>query len=107
MKNLYKTIIVFATTVVMLFGQNYKSISGKVIEKKTGEPLIGVNVYLSGTQTGTTTNAKGRFKLSKVKPGTYNLVASMIGYETENVEIEIKNRSINNLTFRLKEKIFI
>ena len=36
---------------------------GEVYDANTGEPLSNVNIYLQGTQEGTTTNAEGMFLL--------------------------------------------
>ena len=61
------------------------SISGRVTAKgeAEGEPLVGVAVFLQGTARGTTTNAKGQFRISELSPGTYAVVFSMVGYKRE------------------------
>ena len=48
-----------------------QTIHGKITDKKTKEPLIGVNVILSNTN-GTTTDVDGRFKL--VRDGGENKI---------------------------------
>ena len=58
------------------------TISGFLKEKLTGEVLIGANVYLKGTITGTSTNSYGYYSLT-VPEGDYFLVFSYIGYNTE------------------------
>jgi outer membrane receptor protein involved in Fe transport len=55
-------------------------ISGVVTDKKTGEPLIGVNLTLEGTYLGTATDEDGTYFLLQVPPGKYVLVATYIGY---------------------------
>lgn len=61
------------------------SISGRVTAKgeAEGEPLVGVAVFLQGTARGTTTNARGQFRISELSPGTYAVVFSMVGYKRE------------------------
>ncbi len=54
-------------------------ISGSVKDKDTGEEILGANVYIEGTTTGTATDFSGNFQFA-VAPGTYNLIASFIGY---------------------------
>ncbi len=54
-------------------------ISGTVKDKTTGEDVIGANVYIEGTTIGTATDVMGNFQFS-VDPGTYNVIASFIGY---------------------------
>jgi hypothetical protein len=60
-------------------GQTGK-IAGKVVDAQTGEPLPGANVILVGTQMGAAADAEGDYIILNVPPGTYNLMASMIGY---------------------------
>lgn len=81
-------------------------ISGKVVDDKTGEPLIGVTVRLKGTTTGTTTDINGLFKISV--PGRQSvLVFSYLGFEDQekvvgessiiNVVLVAKNNSLNEV----------
>ncbi|MEL6614661.1 MAG: carboxypeptidase-like regulatory domain-containing protein, partial [Bacteroidota bacterium] len=53
------------------------------VRDSTGAPLPGANVYLSGTQRGDATDARGRFEIRGVAPGAYRVVASMVGYAPE------------------------
>lgn len=58
------------------------TIRGQVVHGADGEPLAGVNVYLEETRQGTATRLDGRFEIPNVAPGTYTLVASLLGHET-------------------------
>lgn len=71
--------------------QNEKIISGRVTDADTNEPLIGVNVVVSGSNLGTITDVEGKYIL-EVPEETEELTYSFMGYETSNVNIE--NRSI-------------
>ncbi len=55
-------------------------IEGLVIDKKTGETLVGAQIILEGTTTGTVTDFDGHFKIGGIKPGTYNIKVSYISY---------------------------
>lgn len=57
------------------------SISGKILDVETKTPLIGVNIYIKSTQTGTTTNTEGLYELKNIPVGLVNVVFSYIGYE--------------------------
>lgn len=59
---------------------NRGRITGSVVDAETGEPLVGVNVFLKGTQIGAATDLDGNFDIKKVPPGEYTLVVSMVGY---------------------------
>ena len=55
------------------------TIRGTVIDDLTGETLIGVNVLISGTMTGASTDLDGKFSI-RVAEGTYNIEASYISF---------------------------
>ncbi|MBK7946414.1 MAG: carboxypeptidase-like regulatory domain-containing protein [Flavobacteriales bacterium] len=59
--------------------QQYK-LRGVVSDGTTGETLIGANVLLKGTTTGTITDIDGRFELLVNELPPYTLVVSYIGY---------------------------
>jgi hypothetical protein len=58
------------------------TLSGKVTDSQTGEPLIGANVIIDGTNLGGTANTSGDFVIYNIPEGTYNVRASYIGYQT-------------------------
>jgi hypothetical protein len=82
------------------FSQNLYTIEGKVTDSKTGEPLEFVNVFLSQTTIGATTNADGKYRIDKIPRGIYPLVASMVGYESivTTVDLTNDNKIIVNLS---------
>ncbi|WP_345952551.1 carboxypeptidase-like regulatory domain-containing protein [Mucilaginibacter sp. PAMB04168] len=57
------------------------SITGKVINADTKNPLAKVSVFLSNATYGTTTAEDGTFMLRGVKPGQYELIITSVGYE--------------------------
>ncbi|MBN2089955.1 TonB-dependent receptor [candidate division KSB1 bacterium] len=67
------------------------TIHGFVREKATREPILMGNVWIKGTTIGTTTNMKGFYVLSSLKPGTYEVYFRYIGYKTEVVKITMKD----------------
>jgi outer membrane receptor protein involved in Fe transport len=74
-------------------------ITGVVTDAQTGEPLAGVQVYLEGTGRGALTSENGRYFIVNVEPGTYVVVAELLGYQTtrvENVRVSIDiTRQVN------------
>ena len=86
------------------------NIKGKIIDAKTKEALEFVNVSIRTKDkktlvTGTVTDSTGVFHLSRIKNGTYILVASYIGYRTLEKEITIspKERNINLRNIPMEE----
>ncbi len=61
------------------------NVSGTVTDQ-AGEPLIGVNVIVQGTNEGTATDIDGRFSLSDVSQNA-TLVFSYVGYQKQTVEL--------------------
>ena len=66
-------------------------ISGTVIDSITKKPMdyTTVGLYRSGGKspiTGVVTDEKGNFKLDNIKPGSYKLVISFIGYPSKTID---------------------
>lgn len=57
-------------------------ISGIVRDKKTGEGLPGVNIFLVETNMGAASNVNGEYFIINVPPGIYTIKASFVGFAT-------------------------
>jgi outer membrane receptor protein involved in Fe transport len=68
-----------------LFAGDTGKITGRVVDKETGNPLPGVNVILEGTSYGAATDENGEFMILFVPPGLYTVKFSFIGYAEEAV----------------------
>ena len=68
---------------ITAFAQPYKGdITGFVIDAKTQEPIPVVNIQVVEQPTfGTVTDASGNFNIKGIEVGTYNLKATLVGYE--------------------------
>lgn len=85
------------------FAQTGK-ITGKVFDSKTGEVLIGVKITIEGTVTATSSDYEGKFSLSNLKPGTYNLLVSYIGYSKKVLTgIEVKSKEVTPINISMVE----
>ena len=62
------------------------TISGVIIDQENGETLIGANVLIEGTMTGSTTDIDGRFQIPGLDVGSYTVVVSYIGYNSLTVQ---------------------
>lgn len=80
--------------------QDKKNVTGKVTDEK-GEILIGVNILLKGTNTGTVTDALGRYSLQLSDPNSI-LVVSYIGFKT--IEVPVNNSTSVNITLQADVK---
>ena len=59
-----------------------KTLTGRVLDAATGEPLIGAGILIEGTATGTATDIDGRFSL-EAPPYGKNLLISYTGFESQ------------------------
>ena len=82
-KKLFIYFVIFIISASSVLAENYK-ISGRVLDAKTNEPLIGVNILITQTKLGTVTDVNGNFILNNLKEGQYNLRFSYLGYSTIN-----------------------
>ena len=62
-------------------------ITGEVIDKLTGDPLIGAYVEIEGTTEGTSTEYDGSFQISTQVVAPLNLIVTYIGYEDFKVAV--------------------
>lgn len=90
MKYVMLVMTLFMTT--LIFAQN--TVSGTVTDSE-GLPIPYVNVLLSGTNTGTTTDEYGKYAL-QITDTSDMLNFSVLGFETQ--EVAINNASILNIT---------
>ncbi|MFK7782190.1 TonB-dependent receptor domain-containing protein [Psychroserpens sp.] len=80
------------------FAQDTGSIAGKMIDKEyNDEPLAFGNVLIKGTTTGTTSDFDGLYSFEELSPGTYVLVFSFIGYETQEISAEVVAGEVTKL----------
>jgi TonB-dependent receptor len=87
LKNIIFTLFLLLITTVFASAQNKGTITGKVLDlEMSSEPLPFANVYIKGTEIGSTSDFDGIYTINAL-PGTYTLIFSFIGYET----IEINN----------------
>ncbi|SVB45923.1 uncharacterized protein METZ01_LOCUS198777, partial [marine metagenome] len=78
--------------VIILFTTGFagsSTIKGKITDIRSGEPLIGANIMLSGTMLGSATNENGDYLISDVPIGSFTIMAMFIGYETIEKEIQV------------------
>ncbi len=71
------------------------TLSGFLRDERTGEALIGANVYDKKSYSGTTTNAYGFFSVT-LPEGRFEITFSLLGYAASTLAVNLdKNRSLN------------
>lgn len=81
-----KWLLVVLATALCQFAFAQRTISGKVTDEATKEPLIGANILVVGTSSGTITDFDGSYSLS-VPAGATELEISYTGYTTTRLAI--------------------
>jgi len=80
------------------------TVAGQVRDSSTGTPLQFANVFVNNSTINTVTDAQGKYSLSGISPGTYELVVSYVGYITLNRKIELQSANNPIVDFRLEPK---
>ncbi len=96
-KNLFKSfllplLVLLILNQVPVFAGTTGKIAGRVIDKKTGETLVGVTILLLDTKMGAASDIDGNYFIINIPPGVYQVKASLIGYApvlTKNVRVSI------------------
>lgn len=107
-------IIRFSITIVLLctsFLFNYKATAQSengssttvegIVKDKQNNPLPGVNVAFPQLSRGAYTDSNGRYRISDLPTGTYTLVFSFVGYESEKKEIALSKGETNTVNISL------
>jgi outer membrane receptor protein involved in Fe transport len=84
-------------------------ISGTVLDAENNAPVEFATIALYDASTkkvvnGSVADAKGKFVITRIAEGTYNIVVSFIGYENQiinNVKVALKGSDINLGTIKL------
>ncbi|MCX6150552.1 MAG: TonB-dependent receptor [Ignavibacteriales bacterium] len=87
----------------IVFAGTTGKVIGIITDEATGEPLVGANIILEGTNLGASTDLNGNYVVLNVPPGSYNIKVSSIGYGsvvTQNVKIVVDQTT--NLSVSLK-----
>jgi len=105
-KLLLISILVLNTFSILTFAQVGK-ISGIVKDAATNEALIGANILLEGTTMGAATNVDGYYVILNVRPGTYSIKASMVGYASQTfTELRVNIDQTSEANFNLTSNTF-
>ena len=105
-----RSFISMILTLFVIDAGTAQTLTGTVYEKDEKQnkiPLVGTNIYWSGTEVGTTSDETGKFSMRRIDGDTLKLVISYIGYqpdfllvtpEMNNVEITLSiNRELKEV----------
>ncbi len=70
-----------------------QDVVGQLLDNRSPVPFASVGIV--GTQLGVSTGYYGKFILRDLKPGTYRLYFSCVGYKTDSLEVEVGNSNVD------------
>jgi len=69
-------------------------LSGRIVDRTTGQPMFGVHVTITGAANATTiTNRVGRYTLRNLRPGRYRIAVRGKGMPTVRRRITLSNKN--------------
>lgn len=106
MKYIY-LLILFIISLTHAWSQEL-SLSGNIINQKTGEPILGATIFLKSIEKGAVSDFDGNYKLENLEAGTYSITISYIGFETLEEDINLvgnleKNYILSEAAFQLQD----
>lgn len=95
--------LLFSLLTLLLCQHSFAQISltGKVTESVTQEPLAGVSIRILGKVAGTITDTKGEFSLSTTSTPPFSIIVSSVGFQTQEIAV---TASMSNLDIKLVEQ---
>jgi len=89
-----------------VFATSVGRIKGTVTDVKDGSPLFGVSVQIEGTTMGAKTNIDGDYIILSVPPGTYSLLFTSVGYETQKItEVSVTTDQTSEQNTQMKQSV--
>ena len=84
---------------VLALAQESGSIVGKLTDTDyNNEPLPFANIFIKGTTIGVTSDMDGLYAIENLKPGTYTVVFSFVGYETVEIpDVQVVANKVTNI----------
>lgn len=93
--------MLFLASPALSSAQSVAKVTGSV-EDSLGAPIPDVQIVAIGTSVLATTDAKGRFRLAELRPGSYLLRARRLGYEPLLVPVEIASDDELSIAIELR-----
>jgi len=78
------------------------SLSGKVLDKVTGEALAGVKVSVQGTEKSVYTDFDGNFEINGIVPGNVELCTNYISYKSNVEKINVDLNKSNSVDVKIE-----
>ena len=85
--------------------KSYSSISGRIIDELTSEPIPYANIFIPGPALGAASNHDGIFSISSIYAKSCSLIISYIGYDKKVVNLHFPKDNRKNYQILLRPKV--
>ncbi|HET6637326.1 MAG TPA: TonB-dependent receptor, partial [Gemmatimonadota bacterium] len=99
------TFAILALSGSAAFAQVTGKVIGTVTDSETGQPLVGAQVVVEGTNLGNVTNEDGYYFINNVPVGLEQLTAQYLGYQTTTNEQRILAGQTMTVDFQLSSEV--
>jgi outer membrane receptor protein involved in Fe transport len=81
-------------------------IIGRVLNKESGDPIPGVNIYIEESNMGAASDADGFYIINNIPPGNYTVVFDAIGFQTlKNIKVKVSADFTTKLDIQLSSEV--
>jgi len=85
-----------------VLAQSEGRVVGQVLDTRSGQPLVGAQVLVTGTSVGVVAGLDGRYQIARVPAGEVSLTVQMLGYATKTVTgIEVPEGGVRRIDVTL------
>ncbi|MGH3926787.1 MAG: carboxypeptidase-like regulatory domain-containing protein, partial [Pseudonocardiaceae bacterium] len=98
-------VVVFLAASGAAFGQTTGKVIGTVTDQDTGQPLVGAQVVVDGTNLGNVTNEDGYYFINNVPVGIERITAQYLGYQTVTQEERVLAGQTMTVDFALSSEV--
>ncbi len=81
------------------------TVLGKVLDKQSNSPIPGANIIVDGTARGASSNEDGKYVISEVAVGTYDISASAVGLVKQTRRMTIAKAETVRVDFSLASDV--
>ena len=93
--------VLFVVSIAAASTATAGSVTGRVVDADTGDPLAFSNVIVVGTERGAITDDSGRFTIDGLDTGTYSIKVSYIGFEDFQKTANVTEGSATTMEFSM------
>jgi len=96
-----KALLLILALITCLTNVHSQSTVSGIVTEKSGDPIIGANIFIEGSYDGAITEADGTFSFTTDLTGDQTLSISYLGYESKSIKGQVSE--LDQLVIKLRE----